>query len=85
MKLTPGRRKFLKFMASTPGRATRFGAGVVCAILAFTLGGQALWLLLLTALFFTTTIMNYCPMGPLFGQSANSGELLKKLQTYELK
>ena len=85
MKLTPARKKFLTFMASGPGRATRFGAGVVCAVLAFTLGGQALWLLLLTALFFTTTIMNYCPMGPLFGQSANSGELLNKLQTYDLK
>ena len=42
-------------------------------------------MLLPAALLLTTGIMNYCPMGPIFGQSARSGELLKKLPTYDLK
>jgi hypothetical protein len=85
MKLTPTNRKILTFMASTPGRWVRIAAGATLATLALTQGGSYLFMLLPAALLLTTGIMNYCPMGPLFGQSARSGELLKKLPTYDLK
>lgn len=37
------------------------------------------------ALFITTGTMNYCPMGLFYGQGVRSGELLEKLQKYDLK
>jgi hypothetical protein len=72
-------------MASTPGRWLRIIAGVALAITALVQGGLSLLLLIPAAMMVTTGIMNYCPMGPLFGQSIKSGEILKKLQTYEMK
>jgi hypothetical protein len=85
MKLTPTNRKILTFMASTPGRWVRIAAGATFAAVALTLGGGYWFMLIPAALMLTTGIMNYCPMGPVFGQSARSGELLKKLPSYELK
>ncbi len=85
MKLTPVNKKILTFMASTPGRWIRIFGGVTLAAVALTQGGLSLLLLLPAALMLTTGIMNYCPMGPLYGQTIKSGELLKKLQTYDMK
>ena len=85
MKLTPANKKILTFMASTPGRWARIIAGATFAVLALTQGGASLFLLIPAALMLTTGIMNYCPMGPLYGQSFKSGELLKKLPSYDMK
>lgn len=85
MKLTPTNRKILTFMASTPGRWVRIAAGATFATVALTQGGGYLFMLIPAALLLTTGIMNYCPLGPIFGQSAKSGELLKKLPAYDLK
>ena len=85
MKLTPANKKILTFMASTPGRWARIIAGATFAVLALTQGGASLFLLIPAAMMLTTGIMNYCPMGPLYGQTIKSGELLKKLQTYDMK
>lgn len=85
MKLTPTNRKFLTFMASTPGRWVRIAAGASFAAIALTQGGGYLFMLIPAALMLTTGIMNYCPIGLLYGQGVKSGELLKKMQTYDLK
>lgn len=85
MKLTPANKKILTFMASTPGRWLRIAMGVALATTALLQGGILLLLLIPAALMLTTGIMNYCPMGPLYGQSVKSGELLRKLQTYDMK
>jgi hypothetical protein len=85
MKLTPARQSFLTFMASAPGRLLRIAAGATLAAFALIQGGASLLLLIPAGLFLTTGIMNYCPMGPLFGQSAKSSELLKKLPSYDLR
>lgn len=85
MKLTPANKKILTFMASTPGRWIRIAAGATLAITALVQGGLSLLLLFPAALMLTTGIMNYCPMGPLYGETIKSGELLKKLQTYDMK
>ena len=85
MKLTPANKKILTFMASTPGRWLRIIAGVALATTALVQGGLSLLLLIPAAMMLTTGIMNYCPMGPLYGQSIKSGEILKKLQTYDMK
>lgn len=85
MKLTPANKKILTFMASTPGRWARIIAGAVLALVAVSQGGATLLLLIPAAMMLTTGIMNYCPMGPLYGETIKSGELLKKLQTYDMK
>jgi Zn-dependent protease len=85
MKLTPLNKKILTFMASTPGRWARIIAGVSLAGVALMQGGASLFLLIPAAMMLTTGIMNYCPMGPLYGETIKSGELLKKLQTYDMK
>ena len=85
MKLTPARKKFLSLMASTPGRWARIIAGATLALLALTQGSASLFLLIPAALLLITGTMNYCPLGLLYGQSAKSGELLKSIQTYDLK
>ena len=72
-------------MASTPGRVLRIAAGVTLAALAVLQGGFYLLLLAPAALFITTVTMNYCPMGLFYGQGVRSGELLEKLQKYDLK
>ena len=85
MKLTPANKKILTFMASTPGRWIRIFGGGALAVTALVQGGVSLLLLIPAAMMLTTGIMNYCPMGPLYGQSIKSGELLKKLPSYEMK
>jgi Zn-dependent protease len=85
MKLTPANKKILTFMASTPGRWIRIFGGVTLAAVALTQGGASLLLMIPAAMMLTTGIMNYCPMGPLYGQTVKSGELLKKLHTYDMK
>jgi len=72
-------------MASTPGRWARIVGGVTLATIALTQLGGAIFLLIPAALMLTTGIMNYCPVGPLYGQGIKSGEILKNLQTYDLK
>ena len=85
MKLTPANKKVLTFMASTPGRIARIVVGAALIGAAITLSGAWLALALLGGFMIFSGTMNYCPMGPLFGQSAKSGELLKNLQKYDLK
>ncbi len=85
MKLTPANKKILTFMASTPGRWIRIVGGATLGVVAITQGGALIFLLIPAAMMLTTGIMNYCPMGPLYGQTIKSGELLKKLQTYDMK
>lgn len=85
MKLTPATKKILTFMASTPGRVARIVMGVSLIALAISLSGAWLALAILGGFMIFSGTMNYCPMGPLFGHSAKSGELLKNLQKYDLK
>ena len=85
MKLTPANKKILTFMASTPGRIARIVVGTALIGIAITLSGAWLTLALLGGFMIFSGTMNYCPMGPLFGQSSKSGELLKTLQKYDLK
>jgi len=85
MKLTPTNKKILTFMASTPGRWVRIIGGGTLGVTALLQGGASLFLLIPAAMMLTTGIMNYCPMGPLYGQSFKSGELLKKLPAYDMK
>lgn len=85
MKLTPANKKFLTFMASGYGRLIRLVVGGSLIAIALTQLGWALLLLPLGIAMTYTGIANVCPVGPLFRQSAKSAELLKSLQSYDLK